>query len=60
MAKRRKKGRKGARRKKGGRKGGKTIGTHSFGGRKFSCYGKRVRAGKGRKKVARIFCGRMK
>lgn len=38
--------------------GGKTIASHGFGGRKFSCYGKRVRAGKKSTKVPRIFCAR--
>lgn len=34
------------------------VGSHSFGGRKFGCYGKRVKAGKSSKRVPRIFCAR--
>ena len=61
MAKKRR--RKGRRRRKGGKRRararkGKTLGAHRFGGRSFRCYGKRVRAGRSHKKIARVFCGR--
>ncbi len=35
-----------------------TIAGHSYGGRKFACYGKRVKAGRKKTKVPRIFCAR--
>ncbi len=38
---------------------GKTIiGRHKYGDRQFGCYGKRVRAGKSTKKIARMFCAK--
>lgn len=39
---------------------GKKVAAPSFGGKKFDCRGKKVRAGKSTKKVARVFCHRMK
>jgi hypothetical protein len=39
---------------------GKHVGSHTFGGRKFDCAGKRVRSGKSTKKSPRIFCRRDK
>lgn len=64
MAKRGKKGsKKGARRaRKGARRArksapmGKTLASPTFGGRKFKCYGRRVRAGRSRTKRPRVFC----
>lgn len=35
------------------------VGKHSYSGRQFECYGKKVRAGKSTKKVPRIFCGKL-
>lgn len=32
----------------------------SYAGHKYDCYGKRVRAGRGHKKVARVFCAKDK
>lgn len=43
-------------RKSKGLAGKKVLAHHGYGGRKFGCYGKRVRAGRSTKKVARIFC----
>lgn len=34
----------------------KIIGGHTYGSKKFGCYGKHVRSGKGRTKRARMFC----
>lgn len=39
---------------------GKTVAKPEFAGKKFDCRGKKVRAGKKTKKVARVFCKRMK
>lgn len=36
-----------------------TIHKHTFGGRAFGCYGKRVRSGKKTTKIPRMFCGKM-
>lgn len=30
----------------------------TYAGIRYDCYGKRVKAGKGRKKVARVFCAK--
>ena len=38
---------------------GKTISSPKFGGGSYHCYGKRVRAGKKRTKVPRVFCRRV-
>jgi hypothetical protein len=37
---------------------GKKVASASFGGAKFACHGKKVRVGKKRTKVARVFCAR--
>lgn len=37
---------------------GKHVGSHTFGGRRFDCAGKRVRSGRAAKKSPRIFCRR--
>jgi len=34
------------------------VANHKFAGREYDCYGKRVKAGRGNKKVPRIFCAR--
>ena len=34
----------------------KVIATHGYGNKKHACYGKHVRAGRGTKKIARVFC----
>lgn len=39
---------------------GKKVASPTFGGKKFDCRGKKVRAGKKTTKVARVFCKRMK
>jgi len=33
------------------------VGTHTYAGKTFGCYGKHVRTGKGTKKSARMYCG---
>ena len=39
-------------------KGGKKVATAKFDGMSFICKGKKVRAGKKKTKVARVFCAR--
>lgn len=39
-------------------KPGKHLVSTTFGGRKFSCAGKKVKVGKKKEKVARVFCRR--
>ena len=48
---------KGARKSKA-MKGGKKVATAKFAGMSFTCKGKKVRAGKKKTKVARVFCAR--
>lgn len=50
--------RKSSKSKSASQAGRTPVGGHTYGGRKFGCYGKRVRAGKSSKKVARIFCAK--
>lgn len=44
--------------KKSSMKGGKKVSTAKFAGMTFVCKGKKVRAGKKKTKVARVFCAR--
>ena len=46
--------------RKAARRGGKAVGTIKFAKMTFSCRGKRVKKGKGKGKVARVFCARKK
>lgn len=48
----------GKRRRGRGKHRGKRVTGASFGKRKFGCYGKRVKTGKGSKRVPRVFCSR--
>ena len=62
MAKRKKKGSgKRSYKRRKGKKAAKNYKHHiKSAGSTFGCYGKRVRAGKSRKKVQRVFCARIK
>lgn len=58
--KKRKSGRSKRRSKVGLGHRGKTLEVLSFGGQEKECYGKSVRAGKGNKRVPRIFCANVR
>lgn len=53
-----------SRKKKGSKKAAAaahhTVAKPSYSGNKYDCYGKHVRAGKSKKKIARVFCGKEK
>ena len=52
----RRKGRRRSRRMPKGLRNRKVIAHHKIGGKDFACYAKRVRAGRSRKKVLRMYC----
>lgn len=52
------KGKKKAAKKSSG-SGHRTVARPKFAGNQYDCYGKRVKAGRGKKKVARVFCARV-
>lgn len=51
--------RKAGKKHKSGHAGHPSVAKPTFGGKKYDCYGKRVRTGKGKKTAPRVFCARV-